>query len=119
MHSVYYLAAPSQQVLAEWVSAINSVLPADDIARANADAAESEPVLMCGYLHKMGGSRKNWRKRWFQFSGRYIRYYRGPKVRRGPQNVNVRESLFTTLIRASLFVGRGIDAPGRGRARPH
>lgn len=119
MHSVYYLAAPSQQVLAEWVSAINSVLPADDIARANADAAESEPVLMCGYLHKMGGSRKNWRKRWFQFSGRYIRYYRGPKVRCGPPNVNVRESLFRTLIRASLNIGRGIDAPGRGRARPH
>ena len=57
VHRVFYLAAPSQSILAEWVSAIREAMPSDEEARANAEA-ENEPVLMCGYLNKMGGSRK-------------------------------------------------------------
>jgi hypothetical protein len=55
--SVYYLATPSQPILAEWVASIRAAMPSDEEAKALAEA-DAEPVLMCGYLNKMGGARK-------------------------------------------------------------
>ena len=49
------MAASSQPALAEWVTAIREVIPDEETRAAE---TEVEPVLMCGYVNKMGGSRK-------------------------------------------------------------
>jgi hypothetical protein len=61
-------------------------------------------VLKTGYMTKQGGSVKNWKKRWFVLTDKYLKYYKNEKIQ-GVQPIGV------LFLRTVSKIDRGVEGP--------
>jgi hypothetical protein len=78
-HRTYLITADSREDMNQWVEAINkSVGPENKISFHD----DPRDIIRQGWLVKMGGRRKTWKKRWFVLTDKTMTlfYFRTEKV---------------------------------------